>query len=445
MQFINYSNLDSPKMGKVSKEQLVNALLEHETKNKSRVDKLVEGLGEEVEFSTAISLFSNKLQATTTLSVVEKKEVIESTPEKTLTWESVLEKIEKMPTVAEAEMNEKSINKIQKEWNKVTAMLKDTVELWKSAEGKEKEDLLTQLKTLTISKNKLEAELDVAIGLKDADVELVGEAKDDFMAKHSGTNITLKKGYKHHTEDELTDLYNKIGELVKDDLKVKDVTIVFESAVNEAKHSSTDFSKPGNDGDIYFSKREGDAVGVRQGDKLQMIYVFQEEPKLGRIQKSDKRWKNMGPASEELLIDLIGRAEGKILFDFVSTLEESVVTEGKDDYVARYDDTNINLKKGYKHLNDEELKQIYLEIGELIADNKLKVKDATLTFESVVTGSVPSKEDLKAYINKNREEIDNLVDNDAWDKAYAMVLNDFSIESETPEGESMITLFNEIY
>jgi hypothetical protein len=95
-----------------------------------------------------------------------------------------------------------------------------------------------------------------------------------------------------------------------------------------AKHTSTDFSKPGNDGDIYFSKREGDAVGVRLGDKLQMIYVFQEEPKLGRIQKSDKRWENMGPASEELLIDLRGREEGKILFKFVSTLEESV-NEGK--------------------------------------------------------------------------------------------------------------------
>ena len=91
-----------------------------------------------------------------------------------------------------------------------------------------------------------------------------------------------------------------------------------------AKHSSTDFSKSGNDGDIYFSKREGDAVGIRQGDKLQMIYVFQEEPKLGRIQKSDKRWENMGPASEKLLIDLRGREEGKILFDFVLTLEESV-------------------------------------------------------------------------------------------------------------------------
>ena len=99
---------------------------------------------------------------------------------------------------------------------------------------------------------------------------------------------------------------------------------VAESVVSEAKHSSTDFSKPGNDGDIYFSKREGDAVGVKQGDKLQMIYVFQKEPKLGKIQKSDKRWENMGPASEKLLIDLRGREDGKILFDFVSTLEESV-------------------------------------------------------------------------------------------------------------------------
>jgi hypothetical protein len=67
------------------------------------------------------------------------------------------------------------------------------------------------------------------------------------------------------------------------------------------------------------------------------------------------------------------------------TAYESVVTEGKDDYMARYKDTNINLKKAYNHLNDEELNQLYLEIGELIADNKLKVKDATFTFESVIT------------------------------------------------------------
>lgn len=56
----------------------------------------------------------------------------------------------------------------------------------------------------------------------------VTEGKDDFVARHSGTNITLKKGYKHHTEEELYKLYDKIGKLVKDDLKVKNVTVVFE-------------------------------------------------------------------------------------------------------------------------------------------------------------------------------------------------------------------------
>jgi len=108
---------------------------------------------------------------------------------------------------------------------------------------------------------------------------------------------------------------------------IKDYMVVKESVdekYRETRHQSTDFSKPGNDGDIYFSKREGGAVGVKRGDKLQSIYVFQKEPKLGKIQKSDKRWENMGPASEELLIDLRGREEGKILFKFVSTLEESM-------------------------------------------------------------------------------------------------------------------------
>ena len=89
--------------------------------------------------------------------------------------------------------------------------------------------------------------------------------------------------------------------------------------------------------------------------------------------------------------------------DFQKSLGESKLTEAKDDYTARYKDTNINLKKGYKHLNDEELNQLYLEIGELISANKLKVKDATLQFESVGTEGYDvsgiSREDLKHTLN----------------------------------------------
>ena len=85
-----------------------------------------------------------------------------------LTWKGLKESLG---------LNEKSIGKIQKEWAKVTAIMKDTVEAWKAAKGQEKEDLLTQLKTLTASKKQLEAELVAAVGLKDMDAELA-EAED---------------------------------------------------------------------------------------------------------------------------------------------------------------------------------------------------------------------------------------------------------------------------
>ena len=61
---------------------------------------------------------------------------------------------------------------------------------------------------------------------------VVNEGKDDFVARHGKANIILKKGYKHHKDTDLEKLYDKLGSLVKG-LKVKDVTLVFES-VNEA-------------------------------------------------------------------------------------------------------------------------------------------------------------------------------------------------------------------
>ena len=85
-----------------------------------------------------------------------------------LTWKGLKESLG---------INEKSIAKIQKEWANVTAVMKDKVNVYKTAEGQEKEDLLDELKSLTIAKKKLEAELDKAVGLKDLDAGLT-EAED---------------------------------------------------------------------------------------------------------------------------------------------------------------------------------------------------------------------------------------------------------------------------
>ena len=57
--------------------------------------------------------------------------------------------------------------------------------------------------------------------------EGVSEGKDDFMARHGKADINLKKGYKHHNEDELTKLYDKVGKLTKNK-KIKKVDVVFE-------------------------------------------------------------------------------------------------------------------------------------------------------------------------------------------------------------------------
>ncbi len=122
---------------------------------------------------------------------------------------------------------------------------------------------------------------------------------------------------------------------------------IFEKSgiVNEA--AKTQFTKPGKDGqpakdgDIYFSKREGNAIAVKRGDTLQSVYVYDGQPKLGKIHKTDKRWENMGPLSRGLLTDLTAKGVGglytrkvaaedaKILLQFLSDMTESVNEEKK--------------------------------------------------------------------------------------------------------------------
>lgn len=71
----------------------------------------------------------------------------------------------------------RSINKIQKEWSEVTTKMKAGVEEWKKApEGELKTSLFDNLKSLTLRKKELEAELDDAVQLKDVDAELAGES-----------------------------------------------------------------------------------------------------------------------------------------------------------------------------------------------------------------------------------------------------------------------------
>lgn len=248
MQFVNYSNFEAPGTGKVSRVQLVKALLEHETKNRNRVEKLLEGLGNEIEFSTAVSLFTDKLKAASILSIVERKQpeiemVQESTAAPKLTWDTVIERINEA----------RSINKIQNDWSKVTTQMKEVVAEWKGAEGKKKQQLTDELKTLTAKKKALEAELDSAVGIKDAGVELVPEAfyrlPDDKVLGHGLKKLkeyvdSLVNDYNRGNDYKPTnmEMIETIIEMVKDMAKKFDKKEEVLGTIYEA-----DFGKPNNE------------------------------------------------------------------------------------------------------------------------------------------------------------------------------------------------------
>lgn len=138
------------------------------------------------------------------------------------------------PYIKEDVNEAKSIAKIQKEWGNVTSIMKDVVAKYKTAEGQEKEDLLDELKSLTVSKKKLEAELDAAVGLKDMDAELAESTVNEMT---SDAAIALA--------DEVS------GELYTARLRGKSVTInattttqTWEDGVPVLKHLARGKAKP---------------------------------------------------------------------------------------------------------------------------------------------------------------------------------------------------------
>jgi hypothetical protein len=238
MTFIRFQNFNQTQHNTISREQLVEALLQVETKNPNRAREMVKGLNERVEFADAIQLFSNRVAALSVLQSIqplseaainEGKQKPGPDPYMTGLDDSTEEEKEEqmkkqakmaddnpdaykeMPGDAEARkkgkvktskhtkayndlygdkqnesltwegllerINEaRSINKIQNDWSKVTIQMKEVVAQWKEAQGKEKENLTKQLKDLTTKKKALEAELDAAVGMKDIDAELVPES-----------------------------------------------------------------------------------------------------------------------------------------------------------------------------------------------------------------------------------------------------------------------------
>ena len=192
-----------------------------------------------------------------------------------------------------------------------------------------------------------------------------------YVVKDNGDVVNAAIGNSHPNA-----VYNTIGN--------KDIADVFinmekyESLVNEKDDAGTHLDNladlVGNAKSFMNVGKELKAGNYKYDFSTGMMPHYQVEADGFTFMIVNKRYVDKG--DREVNNIAIG------LLESVSEQSDDVVTEGKNDYTARYQDTNINLKKAYKHLDDVALNQLYLEIGELIADNKLKVKDATFTFEA---------------------------------------------------------------
>lgn len=102
--------------------------------------------------------------------------------------------------------------------------------------------------------------------------ESVSEGKDDFMARHGKADINLKKGYKHHSEDELTKLYDKVGKLAKDK-KIKKVDVIFEAKEPEVITQLRKIVKDSQN-DLIKDTKSGKKVRVDMNSANLIVQVY---------------------------------------------------------------------------------------------------------------------------------------------------------------------------
>ena len=311
MSFININNKQANPTATYSAVVIREALLSVETKNTAKVDTLVKSIDHDLTLNEALEFFTAKLSAMNALNVAlineatqkeqdaleakhtfaiavnviklnesmmseidilaqEAKDLADFTKtffkeygDKIKKTADSLEWLEELYTSSITEalaINERSINKIQKEFTEVTTAIAVTVTSWKEAEGDTKSQLLDKLKSLTSRKKELIAELDTAVMGKDRDAvltaveesvvteaaQLVDEetgkaVKLPYKTKDfRGDAITVKSFTEPHKSSSSGRIQTDQGEFFPGVAGVKIVGHKFESVVNEAEIKSDD-------------------------------------------------------------------------------------------------------------------------------------------------------------------------------------------------------------
>ena len=161
-------------------------------------------------------------------------------------------------------LSEKSINKIQKEFQEVVTKMAELAQTYTATQGDEKAEILQTLKELTADKRRLAAELDAKVAGKDRNVQLVisEKAVDEVNERH----VTLKRRYtENHPAVKVgkaAKIRNKVLEAIKDGKITQEQ---FDSIVSELSNNSKRWSKNNSK---YFTVSEDGISLSKFGKKI---------------------------------------------------------------------------------------------------------------------------------------------------------------------------------
>jgi hypothetical protein len=161
-------------------------------------------------------------------------------------------------------------------------------------------------------------------GYSKKEIDKLNESKNDFAARYDKSNILLKKGYKHHTADELEKLYYKLGALVKG-LKVKDVSVIFEKLL-KTNENLDNYSKDAiTDMIINLSRYEGNDKLIADLKKIL------KQRTLGKLKKEQ--------SVNETFIPKVGRIDDYKLKDLLmkNPKVNAVLGDGEKSFMKKSD------------------------------------------------------------------------------------------------------------
>ena len=159
---------------------------------------------------------------------------------------------------------EKSINKIQKEFQEVVTKMAELAQTYTATQGDEKAEILQTLKELTADKRRLAAELDAKVAGKDRNVQLViTEAKNE--SRLMKLDMTLNKKQTEKIAQQVADEWTK-EDSKKDGLKFN-VTPGTEPHSFDLDIEDKEGVDPRATGEFaggsYYIRKEGDVLVIR--------------------------------------------------------------------------------------------------------------------------------------------------------------------------------------